>query len=303
MKRLFILCLSFLPLISFAQETDIYHAADSLYTAQNWKAATAAYKESMRSDDKDAAAWYHLGVAYHRQLQYREAIEAYQKSLELKSAVIPQVYIRANLSKAYAANRDSANALQVLSDMETKGYYGNFPDIDSASEYQWLKNTPHFKKLLADAKNYAYPCAENPQNRVFDFWVGQWMVYRTGTHFQVGTSLIQKVTGGCTILENWTAYGYPNDGKSMNFIQPKTNKWEQVWMGSAGGYQNYYNGEYRDGAMRYDGDSKDAKGNKLLMHLTYFNQSPDRVRQLLESSADEGKTWSTNYDFTYERVK
>jgi hypothetical protein len=54
--------------------------------------------------------------------------------------------------------------------------------------------------------------------------------------------------------------------------------------------------------MRFEGDSI-ANGKKVLNKLTFFKLDENTVRQLAESSADEGKTWTVNYDFKYVRKK
>lgn len=284
------------------QSIALVHKADSLFEAKAWKASATAYTEALKANDKDGRIWYRLGAAYQEQGLYAKAIEAYQKSLEVGSAIIPPVFVRTNLAKTYSLSKDSAKTFALLTEMINNGY-ANFPDLNSAKEYEWLRSTRQFAAIVSKATNTAYPCSNNPHNREFDFWVGDWNVYQTGTDYQVGKQKIEKASGGCLIVENWTAIGFPNDGKSMNFISPKTNKWEQVWMGSGGGYLNYYNGEYRDGAMRYEGDGADKAGNKILFHLSYFNLAPDRLRHLLEQSKDNGKTWTTLYDFSYRRVK
>jgi tetratricopeptide (TPR) repeat protein len=276
--------------------------ADSLFDAGNWKASAAAYQEILKVNDKDGRIWYRLGETFKSQKLYAKAIEAYLTSRDLKPPQIPRGFINANLAKAYSLNKDSSNALDLLSEMVKNGY-ANFPDLDTSSEYRWIRTNQRFTKIVEGATNNAAPCLNNPKNKEFDFWVGEWNVYQTGTDYQVGKQKIEKASGGCLVIENWTAVGFPNDGKSMNFIGPKTGKWEQVWMGSGGQYLNYYNGEYRDGAMRYEGDGMDKAGNKLLFHLTYFNLGPDKLRQLLEQSTDSGKTWTTLYDFSYKRLK
>ncbi|HEX2605993.1 MAG TPA: hypothetical protein VHK91_01395 [Flavisolibacter sp.] len=234
---------------------------------------------------------------------YEKAIWAYRKSLEENTGRVPPVFIKASLAKAYALNKDSTSALDLLTDMVYKGPYGNFPDLDTAKAFVWLKANPRFVAIRTKAYNNAFPCIGDPKNQEFDFWVGEWNVYQTGTDYQVGHQKIEKASGGCMVLENWTATGVPNEGKSMNFISPDTRKWEQVWMGSGGIYLHYYNGSYSDQAMRFEGAGNDKAGKPLLFHLTYFNLSPATLRQLLEQSADGGKTWTTVYDFSYKRLQ
>jgi hypothetical protein len=60
-------------------------------------------------------------------------------------------------------------------------------------------------------------------------------------------------------------------------------------------------GEYKDGAMRYDGELYAGRGGKTMTRMTFFNLGPDKVRQLGENSSDDGKTWTTVWDAIYTR--
>lgn len=63
-----------------------------------------------------------------------------------------------------------------------------------------------------------------------------------------------------------------------------------------------FEGEYKDGAMRYTSASINANGQKTLGRMTFFNLG-DKVRQLWETSTDDGKTWTVAFDGTYVRKK
>ena len=140
--------------------------------------------------------------------------------------------------------------------------------------------------------------------REFDFWIGEWDAYVTGTENLAGYSRIEMASGGCMILENWTSKAGPFEGKSMNFVDPETKKWKQIWVGSgkSPNATKFLNGEYRDNAMRFDFDSIDPAGKKQLVQFHFYNESPNQVRQVHKTSAD-GVTWTTTYDFTYKRKK
>jgi hypothetical protein len=113
---------------------------------------------------------------------------------------------------------------------------------------------------------------------------------------------VQIISEGCALLENWE--GGNSSGKSINFIDPNTNKWKQSWSGSyANGNQEFVNGEYKDSAMRFEFETKDAHGKKIIGRFIFYNQGPNQVRQFNETSNDDGKTWTTSYDFTYIRKK
>ena len=158
--------------------------------------------------------------------------------------------------------------------------------------------------LLAQNQPVTFPCLNDPQARQFDFWTGEWNVYPTGKENLVGHSLVQVVSGGCALLENWDATNGASSGKSLNFIDIATHKWQQTWVGSApGGHQDFVNGEYKDGAMRFTFTSTDQQGHPIIGRFIFFNLGPDKVRQFNETSIDGGKTWVTGYDLTYVRVK
>jgi len=88
-------------------------------------------------------------------------------------------------------------------------------------------------RLLAQNAPATFPCLNDPQARQFDFWTGEWNVYPTGKENLVGHSLVQVVSGGCALLENWEATNGTNTGKSLNFVDIATHKWQQTWVGSA----------------------------------------------------------------------
>jgi hypothetical protein len=155
-------------------------------------------------------------------------------------------------------------------------------------------------KAAADSAKF-YPCLHNPHNREFDYWIGSWDVYATGTTQLVGHSVVQQASGGCMILENWTAL-VNEDGKSINFIDVKTGKWEQNWVGSGGQAQRFINGVYKNNVMVFEGSTQNKAGAALTVRFSFFNIDPNKVRQLYETSKD-GATWATGYDLTYLRKK
>lgn len=53
--------------------------------------------------------------------------------------------------------------------------------------------------------------------------------------------------------------------------------------------------------MRFVGETKAGAENEPQRRLTFFHISEDEVRQFAERSNDGGKTFTTEYDFTYKR--
>jgi hypothetical protein len=145
-----------------------------------------------------------------------------------------------------------------------------------------------------------FGCEDKPAFRQFDFWVGEWDVRVTGTEQVAGTNSVQLINGSCTILENWTG-ARGGVGKSINFYNAATSKWQQTWVDNVGGVMFFVGG--RNGnAMKFDGEHVKADGTTSKIRLTFINIAPDTVRQIGESTVD-GKQWTTRYDLTYVRRK
>lgn len=151
----------------------------------------------------------------------------------------------------------------------------------------------------SNTKPPAKPCAARPEYRQFDFWIGEWDVQAGGQ--QAGASSVQLILGDCVIFENWTgARGMT--GKSFNIYNAAKAKWQQTWVDSTGNVLELY-GEFKDGAMRLVGEKPGPNGGKIINKLSFFPLEGGRVRQLWESSQDDGKTWSTAFDGLYSRKR
>ena len=291
---------------AFSQVSTSIQKADSLFLKQQWQQAIREY-ESIRSKDGKLASLSlnRLGFSYHNVGNYDKALLNYRESLANQPAkqMLPVLYSR--ISRVLSVQNNTGEAFTNLQKALDEGY-GNINELQTSKDFTSIRSDDRFPAILDRATKNAYPCMKDPQAREFDFWVGEWDVYVTGTTNLAGQSKIEKASGECMILENWAAVGSPNNGKSMNFINPQNKKWEQVWVGSGGPPNHvgrFYNGEYRDNAMRFDFEQTSPTGQKLTGRFTFFNQGPDQVRQLNEVSSDGGTTWSVNYDLTYKRRK
>src|SRR5262245_25431130 len=63
--------------------------------------------------------------------------------------------------------------------------------------------------MVAETK----PGCDSPESRQFDFWVRTWRVTEKGE--LAGHNTIQKIDGGCALLESWTD-GSGSTGHSLN---------------------------------------------------------------------------------------
>jgi hypothetical protein len=277
--------------------------ADSLFLAQNWKNAAAAYELVVKNGVVAPLTWNRLGFSYHNLSDYNKALENYEKALAAKPATPLEAIIQSRMARVYAVKNNADQAFIRLDNAIVLGYT-NLTELETHKEFENVRTDKRYKEARNRVYTNVYPCMGNAQARQFDFWIGEWDAYVTGTNNLAGHSKIEMASGGCMILENWTSAGAPFSGKSMNFVDPVSGKWKQIWVGSNGiNASEFLNGEYREDAMRFENETTTAQGVKTLVHFYFFNQNPDQMRQFHETSTDSGKTWVTTYDFTYKRRK
>ena len=155
----------------------------------------------------------------------------------------------------------------------------------------------------APPKPLGKPCQDAPESRALDFWIGDWDVRPKGAPAgrPPSKSHIERVEDGCVIAEYYTTpQGY--SGRSINAYDAVAKRWQQTWMDNQGGVNNYF-GQARDGNLYYEADGVYVPGVKKLVKtkMTFFNEGKDQVRQLIEQSEDDGKTYKPAYDLIYTR--
>ena len=144
------------------------------------------------------------------------------------------------------------------------------------------------------------PVCVTPENRQFDFWLGDWEV-RDPAGKLVGENHITSLHQGCVLFENYRAGKF--SGSSVNAYDAERRKWHQTWVDSSGGVL-VIEGGLVDGKMILAGETVDAEilaGNHRSGQ--FLSECDGRVRQLWETTTDKGKTWTTAFDGYYAKLK
>jgi tetratricopeptide (TPR) repeat protein len=272
------------------QEVD---PGDKYYQAQKWEEAARVYSALTSSDPSNARAWYRYGVSLQRQGKHKDAASAYEKAIDNGQGKPIAVYAMYNLAACYARLGEAAKSLAWLSRTVAAN-----PIIASTfrsdTDFALLQSEPQFKELAATVEKIEKPCMFSEGYRQFDFWLGEWDVFVGGQ--RVGYNNVKSLQGGCIVEENWEG-GLGENGQSFNFYNPVTKKWHQSYMSNRAG--NWMmDGEYKDGALRFEGHIYSPKGD-VLVRMTFFNLEPGKVRQTAETSSDGGKTWTNIWDAMY----
>jgi len=269
-------------------------AANELFNNQKWDEAARAYEAIAAAEPNNARAWYQLGASRFALKEFEAAIAAFQKNI----AITNNPSAMYNVACAFARLNQKEKAMEWL-DKAVSNNLSPFTNISADEDLATLRGDARFKELATSLDKKRRPCMYSTSAREFDFWIGEWDVFNPQGQ-KAGTSVIQQIAEGCGVLENWTS-SIGGAGKSINFFDPASSKWYQYWIG-ANGVPSRYEGTYRDGAMRYEGEKPPAAG-AALTRLTFFNIDNNTVRQLAENSSDNGKTWTVVYDFKYVRKK
>jgi len=145
------------------------------------------------------------------------------------------------------------------------------------------------------------PACAAPENRQFDFWIGDWEV-RDPAGKVVGENHISSLHEGCVLFENYRAGKF--SGSSVNIYDAERGKWHQTWVDSSGGLL-VIEGGFVGGKMILAGETVDVEkpGGKIDNRITWEPLPDGRVRQLWETTKDKGTTWTTAFDGYYAKKK
>lgn len=152
--------------------------------------------------------------------------------------------------------------------------------------------------LTFDPETGISSACEGEAFREFDYWLGSWIV-RNEDGQEVGRNVVTRLSHGCGLLEEWTPATGPK-GSSLNFRDPATGRWHQVWVGG-GGLILRLEGGLEDGAMTLSG-SRPAAGGTTVHERIRWSALPDgRVEQLWQRATDPAGGWETVFRGLYER--
>jgi hypothetical protein len=242
-------------------------------------------------DPVDAQGWFALGVQRHDAHDFAGALAAYTKARDLH--YVPRPVLNIRMARAYAQTGDKEKAFALLEAMAANGF-GQADQLNAQDELVPLRTDPRWARLITQMNGNARPCTLAPEFRQFDYWLGEWDVEIGGQ--KLAQSSIQLILNDCVIFENYTdSRGYA--GKSFSLYDATSKKWEQHYVDTAGGVQTMTGG-IEDGRMVFY-----WKTPQGLQRMSYTKEGADRVRQTIDVSADDGKTWTPSYNGLYIRKR
>ena len=237
-----------------------------------------------RAEEKSGMDWYMQARQLQDAGKLEAAFDAYQHAADMKFQPAGAMMRMAQIA---AANGRTSDAIKLIKSAYAlnPAAVALLPKIGGIPE---LAGNAEFKALMAQADAAKHPCRARAENSQFDFWIGDWQVTNPSGQM-VGTSHISHDLANCVVREDWTnAYG--DHGTSVNFYDPDSGHWHQVWT-SDNGTITHYVGDFSDGAMRFEaGGFGDTDGKTAFRRMTFTPSVDGSVRQLIEDSKG-GKTW------------
>ncbi|MEM7373519.1 MAG: hypothetical protein AAF587_33135 [Bacteroidota bacterium] len=135
----------------------------------------------------------------------------------------------------------------------------------------------------------------------FDFWLGEWIVYKTGTDTVAGYSHIQSILDSVGLQEHYKAVSGQFHGTSINKYNFAKQQWEQFWVDNSG-LSLHIQGNREDNKMVLGNTAKTLQGSTIYNRISWHDNEDQTVRQVWEQSPD-GEEWTKVFDGTYRRKK
>lgn len=144
------------------------------------------------------------------------------------------------------------------------------------------------------------PCETDAAFHAFDFWIGDWKVSARSSGKYAGENSITPIEGQCALMEDWKGQA-GSTGKSLNYYNPLTKTWRQIWV-SAGAYSLDIEGGMQEGSMVLEGTIwYYASGQSAPFRGTWTPNADGSVRQFFEQYDAGKQAWQPWFDGLYER--
>lgn len=141
-------------------------------------------------------------------------------------------------------------------------------------------------------------CASKEHGQ-FDFWVGDWEVFRDDTEAKVARSKVERLYDGCVLRENWMPFkGTP--GGSLNVYRPGAHEWRQVWTDQANELHDYH-GRWTGELMEFVGTATAPDNVARKVRMTFQPGGDGSVVQTGFNWSEKDQAWTIDYRFTYRR--
>ena len=150
----------------------------------------------------------------------------------------------------------------------------------------------------AFAANGPGQCAANSESRQLDFWLGDWVVTYPGMTGS-SASKVSLALDKCLLTENWEG-GKGHKGTNMFAYSSDDKSWHGMFADNEGRV-HVFEGKVAPGAAEFTGPSRSPNGQAVLNRIKVVRVNANKVEQSWEKSADNGATWTMEFQGEYSR--
>ncbi len=245
--------------------------------------------------DDSPESWHAVAIEAREHGDLERAASALAKATELG---LSRAAAGLEHARQQLAGGDRAAAVATLKNMADNGFSA-VDAIRADPVLGGMAGFAPFDVLITEMSARAYPCAQDPRFRAFDFWVGNWEVHLANGTF-AGTNSISSAEHGCVLLETW-ASASGGSGRSINYLDADSGEWVQIWNDASGSQIHIRGGMTKEG-MLLTGQIHYVSSATTAPFRGLWTPLPDgRVRQFFEQSNDDGETWTPWFEGFYSR--
>lgn len=256
------------------------------WSAQDWAASADAYGELAGAHADNATFAFRYAYSLHMLGRYEQAVAAHDRA-----AGFPAFRTMARYNQACAlAKLGRIDESFAALDRAVEDGFAQSELIRTDADLESLHEDPRWANLLAAFEAPA-------SSHAMAFWVGVWQV-RSPDGQLLGTNRITREQNGHVVRESWTGAD-GSTGTSLNFLDPATGHWRQIWVDAQGGVLDISGSVRGDGSLLMTGTMNPVTGTGHPSRMILMPIEGGGVRQVFETSDDEGRTWRQTFEGIY----
>jgi hypothetical protein len=144
------------------------------------------------------------------------------------------------------------------------------------------------------------PCAERPETRQLDYWLGHWAT-AGADGAAANTSSVSMSLEKCLFIEHWQN-GKGHESEKMFAYDAEAKNWTGMFADNEGRVHIFVDGKVSSGTAEFHGPSRGPNGEEVLNRLRVARVAADKIEETWEKSTDNGQTWSRVYRAEYSRA-
>jgi hypothetical protein len=264
---------------------------DGCAVLENWTAANGSRGRSLNAYDRGDGQWHQMWVAPNGFSPLRIAGVKEDGVLEMSGVrVSPFGFSVVDTIRWQAISAD------IVNQAGTKDIPGFSHSAFSINYHRTANLQPAPELVAADCQ----PGGSAAENRLADFLVGSWKI--SSEHgLPIANSSVELDLSGCLFVERING---PLGFESITFFHydAVTDKWTRGTMDNLGNWLEMTGPvDHGGGPIVLTGTKAGPGASASLVRLTIESVSAGRIRQTLQTSHNDGLTWSPGVTLIYER--